>query len=108
MAFDVITPARLGQAAISTTPTVDTLYTVPALTRALLKSIEIANTTASPGRIMMILLSSLEKPRRRPDSASTGSGFEARLRQCRAGQRLGDLNLKARAYWPRALALRQG
>jgi hypothetical protein len=55
-------------------------------------------------RIMMILLSSLEKLRRRPDSASTGSGFEARLRQCRAGQRLGDLNLKGLL----ALALRQG
>ena len=45
MAFDVITPTKLGQAAIGTS--VSTLYTVPASKRALLKEFSIANTTAA-------------------------------------------------------------
>ena len=47
MAFDVITPVKLGQAAITTGVT--TLYTVPASTRTLLKEFSIANTTPSAG-----------------------------------------------------------
>jgi siroheme synthase (precorrin-2 oxidase/ferrochelatase) len=42
MAFDVITPTKLGQAAI--TVGVTTLYTVPAATRTLLKELSIANS----------------------------------------------------------------
>lgn len=45
MAFDVITPVKLGQAAITTGVT--TLYTVPANTRTLVKEISIANTTGA-------------------------------------------------------------
>jgi hypothetical protein len=45
MAFDVITPTKLGQAAITTGVT--TLYTVPAATRTLLKEFSIANTTGA-------------------------------------------------------------
>ena len=45
MAFDVITPVKLGQAAI--TVATATLYTVPASTRAFVKNIDIANTTTA-------------------------------------------------------------
>ena len=44
MAYQNIVPAQLGQAAI--TGSIATLYTVPALTRALLKDLDICNTTA--------------------------------------------------------------
>lgn len=54
MAFDVITPTKLGQAAITTGVT--TLYTVPASTRTLLKEFSIANTTAAdiPVRVFLV------------------------------------------------------
>lgn len=45
MAFDIITPVKLGQAAI--TVATATLYTVPASTRAIVTCIDIANTTAA-------------------------------------------------------------
>ncbi|MES0445004.1 MAG: hypothetical protein ABUJ92_00525 [Desulfobacterales bacterium] len=45
MAFDVITPVKLGQAAI--TVATATLYTVPAITRSFVKDLDIANTTAA-------------------------------------------------------------
>ncbi len=45
MAFQNITPTKLGQAAI--TVGVTTLYTVPAATRTLLKEFSIANTTGA-------------------------------------------------------------
>jgi hypothetical protein len=45
MAFQNITPTKLGQAAITTGVT--TLYTVPASTRTLLKEFSIANTTGA-------------------------------------------------------------
>ena len=44
MAFDVITPVKLGQAAITTGVT--TLYTTPALTRTFVKDMDVSNTTA--------------------------------------------------------------
>lgn len=44
MAFQNITPAKLGQAAMGVV--VATLYTVPASTRTILKELDIANTTA--------------------------------------------------------------
>jgi hypothetical protein len=46
MAYDVITPVKLGQAAI--TVATATLYTVPASTRTFVTSIDIANTTGAP------------------------------------------------------------
>jgi hypothetical protein len=56
MAFDVITPAKLGQAAI--TVGVTTLYTVPASTRTFVKDIDIANTTAGALNLRVFLVPS--------------------------------------------------
>ena len=56
MAFDVITPVKLGQAAITTGVT--TLYTVPANTRTLLKEFSIANTTAAAINVRVFLVPS--------------------------------------------------
>ena len=56
MAFDVITPTKLGQAAITTGVT--TLYTVPASTRALLKEFSIANTTGAAINVRVFLVPS--------------------------------------------------
>lgn len=44
MAYQRITPTKLGQAAITAVTT--TLYTVPASTRTLVKDIDIVNTSA--------------------------------------------------------------
>jgi hypothetical protein len=66
MAFDVITPAKLGQAAITTGVT--TLYTVPANTRTLLKEFSIANTTGSPINVRVFLVPSA-------GTAGTGNAF---------------------------------
>ena len=44
MAYNDITPVKLGQAAITTGVT--TLYTVPAATRAFVKDLDIVNTSA--------------------------------------------------------------
>jgi len=56
MAFDVITPVKLGQAAITTGVT--TLYTVPANTRTLLKEFTIANTTGAAINVRLFLVPS--------------------------------------------------
>ena len=56
MAFDAITPTKLGQAAI--TVGVTTLYTVPASTRTLLKEFSIANTTAAAINVRVFLVPS--------------------------------------------------
>ncbi len=56
MAFDVITPTKLGQAAITTGVT--TLYTVPAATRTLLKEFSIANTTGASINVRVFLVPS--------------------------------------------------
>jgi hypothetical protein len=45
MAYSTITPVKLGQAAITTGAT--TLYTTPASTRAMVKEIDVVNTTAA-------------------------------------------------------------
>ena len=66
MAFDVITPTKLGQAAITTGVT--TLYTVPVATRTLLKEFSIANTTAADINVRVFLVPSL-------GSAGTGNAF---------------------------------
>jgi hypothetical protein len=54
MAFDVITPTKLGQAAITTGVT--TLYTVPASTRTILKEFSIANTTGASINVRVFLV----------------------------------------------------
>ena len=66
MAFDVITPTKLGQAAITTGVT--TLYTVPVSTRTLLKEFSIANTTAAAINVRVFLVPSA-------DAAGTGNAF---------------------------------
>ena len=66
MAFDVITPTKLGQAAITTGVT--TLYTVPASTRTLLKEFSIANTTAAAINARVFLVPSA-------GAAGTGNAF---------------------------------
>ena len=65
MAYQDITPARLGVQAVSATPTVDTVYTVPASTRTLLKDISICNTTAAAITLRIYLV---------PSGGSPGTG----------------------------------
>lgn len=66
MAFDVITPTKLGQSAITTGVT--TLYTTPASSRTLLKEFSIANTTAATVNARVFLVPSA-------GSAGTGNAF---------------------------------
>lgn len=66
MAFQNITPTKLGQAAITTSVT--TLYTVPASTRTLLKEFSIANTTAAAINVRVFLVPSA-------GAAGTGNAF---------------------------------
>jgi hypothetical protein len=56
MAFDTITPVRFGQAAITTSAA--TLYTTPALTRALVKEISVVNTTGAAATFDVYLVPS--------------------------------------------------
>ena len=62
MAFDVITPNKLGQGAVGITPA--SLYTVPLLTRAIVKDIDVVNTTAVDKLIRIYLV---------PDGDSAGT-----------------------------------
>jgi len=66
MAFDVITPVKLGQAAITTGVT--TLYTVPAATRTLIKEFSIANTTGADINVRVFFVPSA-------GSAGTANAF---------------------------------
>jgi hypothetical protein len=66
MAFQNITPTKLGQAAITTGVT--TLYTVPASTRTLLKEFSIANTTGADIDVRVFLVPS-------GGTAGTGNAF---------------------------------
>lgn len=54
MAFQVVTPVKLGQAAI--TVATATLYTVPASTRTLVKQLDICNTTTSGINVSVYLV----------------------------------------------------
>ncbi len=54
MAFQNLTPVKLGQAAITTGVT--TLYTVPANARALVKELNIANTTSGAIAVRVFLV----------------------------------------------------
>ena len=56
MAYQTVTPARMGQQAVTTSVVV--AYTVPALTRAMLKSASVANTTAAPILLNMFIVPS--------------------------------------------------
>ena len=56
MAFDTITPIRMGQGEIPLAAGV--MYTVPYLQLDILKSIDIANTNAAPSRASIYLVPS--------------------------------------------------
>lgn len=58
MAFDVIVPSKLGQGAVSTTPTVTTFYTVGSLTRTIVKAIDLCNTGSTPLSVTVYLVPS--------------------------------------------------
>jgi len=58
MAFSSITPVKLGRGAVDTTPTVTTVYTVPTLTRAIVKTIDLCNTTAAALTVTVYLVES--------------------------------------------------
>lgn len=62
MAYDLITPTKLGRGAISATPTVDTIYTVPPLTRTIVKNIDLSNTTAATISVTVYLVESGGSP----------------------------------------------
>jgi len=66
MAYQNITPAKLGQAAVTTGVT--TLYTTPASTRALLKEFNVANTTGSAINVRVFIVPSA-------GAAGTGNAF---------------------------------
>jgi len=63
MAYSTITPVKLGQAAITTGAT--TLYTAPASTRAMVKEIDVVNTTAGSATFDVYLV---------PLSGTAGTG----------------------------------
>lgn len=58
MAFDVITPVKLGRGALATSPSLTTVYTTPALTRAIVKCIEVCNTTSGALTLNIYLVES--------------------------------------------------
>ena len=58
MAFSSITPVKLGRGAVDTTPTLTTVYTVPTLTRAIVKTIDLCNTTAAALTVTVYLVES--------------------------------------------------
>lgn len=60
--YKSIIPADFGTQAISATPTVDTVYTVPALTKAMLKSFDICNTTAIDKTVRVFFVPSAGSP----------------------------------------------
>ncbi|CAB4147840.1 hypothetical protein UFOVP1614_24 [uncultured Caudovirales phage] len=63
MAYSTITPVKLGQTAITTGAT--TLYTAPASTRAMVKEIDVVNTTAASATFDVYLV---------PVSGTAGTG----------------------------------
>ena len=54
MAFDVITPVKLGTGAVTASPA--TFYTVPSITRTFVKDIDISNTTSVDKLIRVYLI----------------------------------------------------
>jgi len=56
MAFDIISPVKLGQLAL--TASAQTVYTVPSLARAIVKTIDICNTNSSNVTVTVYLVPS--------------------------------------------------
>lgn len=54
MAYQLVTPVKLGQAAIGITTS--TLYTVPAATRTYLKDLDICNTSSTTSQTVTVYL----------------------------------------------------
>jgi len=63
MAFQNVTPVKLGQAAIGIT--VSTLYTVPASTRTFLKDVDVCNTGTASTTVTIYLV---------PSAGTAGTG----------------------------------
>ncbi len=57
MAFNVVTPVKLGQSAIGTV--LSTLYTCPVNTRTFVKDLDICNTGAAPINVTVYLVPAL-------------------------------------------------
>lgn len=62
MAYEEFRPVQMGQGAIPLTPTVTTFYPVPDNTRAILKTIDIGNTTTADITINLHLVHSGDSP----------------------------------------------
>ena len=60
MAFDVISPAKLGQGSIGTS--VSTFYSTPVITRTLVKDMDICNTTTEDINVTVYLVPSGDSP----------------------------------------------
>ncbi len=58
MAFDVVTPTKLGRGQIDTTPTKTTVYTTPASTRTIVKTIDLCNTSTGGLTVTVYLVQS--------------------------------------------------
>ncbi len=54
MAFDIITPVKLGRGGL--TAVIATFYTVPTLTRAIVKTIDICNTNSVKADVTIYLV----------------------------------------------------
>lgn len=58
MAFDVITPARFGSSELAISPTLTTIRTTPALTRDIVKTLDIANNNTATAKVSVYLVPS--------------------------------------------------
>lgn len=58
MAFDVITPVRMGSAELAISPALTTIRTTPALSRDLVKCIDVANNGVSAAMVYIYLVPS--------------------------------------------------
>lgn len=58
MAFDVITPEKLGRGQLAVSPSLTTVYTTPALRRTIIKTIDMCNTTTGAINVTVYLVES--------------------------------------------------
>lgn len=62
MAYDRITPQKLGGGALATAPAFTTVYTVPDLSRTIAKDILVCNTTSAAIQLRLYLVDSGGSP----------------------------------------------
>ena len=58
MAFDVITPEKLGRGQLAVSPTLTTVYTTPAARRTIVKTLDMCNTTTGAITVSVYLVES--------------------------------------------------